>query len=142
MYSIASTSPQSSMTSAPASITPGDEALLRTVEPGPLHAVPQVDAAAHEGGLVGAVALQVGQAHQPVQEPPGPGPRSFAASFLECVRGHEGGGQRPLCGRCSTVGMLAGTGLVAYGVITGEVDAVFVGAGVFAAGLFTSLAVC
>lgn len=131
MYPIASTSPQSSMTSAPASITPGDEALLRTVEPGQLHAVPQVDAAAHAGVLTGAVALQIDQAPQPVPEPPGPGPRSFAARFLECVRARQReAGPRTSCPGATTFGLLAGLGLCAYGLASGEGDVVVIGAGV------------
>ena len=93
------------------------------------------------GALLGAQVAAADEEAQPIPQQPGPGPRSFVASFLECVRGHQGGGPRPQCCRSSTFGMLAGTGLAAYGAITGEVGAVFVGAGVFAAVVASSLGV-
>lgn len=134
------TSLQRSTSSAPANITAGDEVLLRTVEPGQLHAVPQVDAAAHAGVLAGAAALQIDQAPQPVLEPAGPGPRSFAARFLECVRArHREAGPRTSCPGGTTIGVLAGLGVCAYGLASGEGDVVIIGAGVSFVALLTKL---
>lgn len=103
--------------------------------------VPPLEPQGHAGVLLAAQAVPADEEAQPVPQQPGPRPRSFAASFLECVRGHQGGGQRPQCCRCSTVGMLAGTGLVAYGAITAEVGPIVVGAGMVAAVLASSLGV-
>lgn len=99
--------------------------------------VPPLEPQGQTGALLGAQAVAADEEAQPVPPQPGPGPRSFIASFLECVRGHQGGGQGPQCCRCFSVGMLAGTGLVVYGAITGEVFAMVVGAGFCTASLST-----
>lgn len=91
------------------------------------------------GALVGAQAVAVDEEALPVPQQPGPGPRSFAARFLECARARHGDGPRPQCGRGSTIGMLAGVGLCAYGLGAGEVEATIMGAGVFIVSLSSSL---